>query len=336
MATMFDKAFDFAWQAQNTIPRSIVGGTALAAMPLAPMAAGMYYSGYSSYRMNGWLSVAGFEPGSMTGNGINFKGWGMDWKRGQPENWYTATAEAEATNLASGKMFTGAGLKARLPGLGGALTGGMNAFMMYEGYKEGGLGGAYDALSLNVGIEAAMVHWAWGNPLTKIAGQSGFMKAGVKTAGSPLVFNTSAGIFRGLGATVGGLIGQSAGLATGVPMMGTFGATAGAFIGANPMGAMASNPILTTGAVLGLAAGVASYGAYNIVKAGAQAGYAHRQSQRGVNTDGDMGAFMTQNAMTMRERSVQAIARSGMNSRSAIGMEAGFMHTAKNYNSRYR
>jgi hypothetical protein len=158
----------------------------------------------------------------------------------------------------------------------------------------------------------------------------------VKLAGHPLKLKTSTALLRGLGAGVGGYIGQSIGLATGLPMAGTLGAAAGAYIGGSPLGAMKANPILVGGALAVTGAAALSYGAYSVVKTAGQMGYAHRQGLRGVNTDGSMASFMTQNAITMRERSVQAIAKSHLNARSALGQEANFMHSPRNYNSRYR
>lgn len=347
-----ERAMSFWKNAFHLTPNSVLAAGALALSPAIPLAADAYVRGpafqaassYATYRGKGGLSAFGFTAHAMnSAGGMDFEGWGRRITVGAvPEgvNRFGHTAEALATWGSAEKFLERGGpfglvpkgIMARLPGLGGLA----NGFMAYQGYEENGWSGAYDAVSLNIGIEAALVKWGTGVGLAKVAGSSGFMNPATKLAGHSLSMSLSAGVFRGLGATAGGMIGQQLGLATGVPMMGTLGATAGAYVGAAPLAAMAANPILTTGAVLGLGAAVASYGAYQIVKSGAQAGYAHRQSQRGVNTDGDMSAFMTANAMTMRERSVQAIARSGMNGRSALGMEANFLHSPKNYNSRYR
>jgi hypothetical protein len=232
-----------------------------------------------------------------------------------------------------GKGFSWQRMKAHGPG--NMLGLGMNAFFMYQGYKENGMSGAYDAMALNVAIEASLFKWGYGVGLANKVG-SGFMNPATKLAGHPLKLATSMGLMRGLGAGVSGYIGQQLGLATGIPMAGTLGAAAGAYIGGAPLQALRANPILVGGTMAVLGAAAVSYGAYSVVKTAGRMGFAHRQSMRGVNTDGDMSSFMTQNAVTMRERSVQAIAKSHLNARSALGQEANFMHSPRNYNSRYR
>jgi hypothetical protein len=67
-----------------------------------------------------------------------------------------------------------------------------------------------------------------------------------------------------------------------------------------------------------------------------KAGYRFKQRQKMVQTDGDMSAFMTQGAFTMRERAVEAINRSHLNARSALGQEANYMHSNRSYSSPYR
>lgn len=89
---------------------------------------------------------------------------------------------------------------------------------------------------------------------------------------------------------------------------------------------------LTMGSMALGAAYAVPKGTYEILKMG----NAYTNSRRGVNTDGDMAAFSTQGAYTMRARAVQAIARSHTNNRSALGQEATFMHRNTNYHSRYR
>lgn len=90
----------------------------------------------------------------------------------------------------------------------------------------------------------------------------------------------------------------------------------------------------TTAAFIGfLGAREVARGTYNILKMG----YSHRQKQKRLQTDGDMSAFMTQGAFTMRERAVQAIQKSHLNARSALGQEANYMHNPqRSYSSPYR
>jgi len=295
--------------------------------------------GYGGFKTPGHLMNFGFEPHSVLGaaegewaGASRFKGFGgyIDYKSGSGGGfrWGGMTPEAAGTKFLSAK-----GLAARAPG--NAIGLGMNAFFMYQGYKEGGLGGAYDAMAVNASTEAALYHWGYG---VGPAGQTGkgMLNSATKLAGHPLRISTSTALLRGMGAGVGGYIGQQIGLATGIPMAGTLGAAAGAYVGGAPLQAMRASPILVGGMMAGVAAGAIGYGAYSVVKTAGKMGFAHRQSMRGINTDGDMSAFMTQNAVTMRERSVQAIAKSHLNARSALGQEANFMHSPRNYNSRYR
>ncbi|MBI2005651.1 MAG: hypothetical protein HYS80_02710 [Candidatus Aenigmarchaeota archaeon] len=87
---------------------------------------------------------------------------------------------------------------------------------------------------------------------------------------------------------------------------------------------------------LGLAFGAGKL-MYNATSSVLSAGYQHAQAMKQVNTAGSLAAFSTQGAYTMRARAVQAIQNSHLNTRSALGMEASFMHMpSRNYMSPYR
>ena len=307
-------------------------GSLGATIPRPPSAPSL--GGLRGYMTPGVLGAFGLEPERVLANGATrFTGWGMHADlpgSGLLNMNYSQTAAAAATQ---GSRWTREGISALAPGAPWGLA--LNAFSVYQGYKENGISGAYDSLMLNVGIEAAMYKWGYGVGIAGKVGQ-GVLPPGMKVSGSALKLSTGRGLAIGMGAGVGGYIGQQLGLATGLPMAGTLGAMAGSYIGGNPLGAISKNPVLVGGILAGVTAGAVSYGAYSVVKTVGKMGYAHRQSMRGINTDGDMSAFMTQNAMTMRERSVQAIAKSHLNARSALGQEASFMQSPRNYNSRYR
>jgi hypothetical protein len=301
--------------------------------------------GFKDYLRQGLLGFSGFEPLSVNAaGGTVWEGYGrritQDMSGGTISNFafkgpLTYTEATEAFN-ASGKWSLARLRNNYLPAnaWGGISVAG-NLYSLYSGYQEGGISGAYDAAMLNIGIEASMYRWGYGIGLAHKAG-TGFLNPATKLAGHPLQLKTSTALLRGMGAGVGGYIGQQLGLATGIPMAGTVGALAGSYIGGSPLGALKANPILVGGTMAALGAAAVFYGAYTMVKTAGQMGYAHRQMMRGVNTDGDMASFMTQNALTMRERSVQAIAKSHLNARSALGQEANFMASPRNYNSRYR
>ena len=48
--------------------------------------------------------------------------------------------------------------------------------------------------------------------------------------------------------------------------------------------------------------------------------------KRRIDTAGSTASFMTQNAFTQRQRAVAAMQNSHLNARSAMGMEATYMH----------
>lgn len=286
-----------------------------------------------SYALSGVWSAIGFAPQGVRADGTHvFRGWGLEGYSPRPRSTATSIAfpfklTEEAFNAS--KPLTKEWALARLPQNKLAL--GMNAFFMAQGYRENGLTGAYDAFMYSAAFEASQYHWATGIGAGRIGDQ--WIPPNMKLAGMPL---KTPSLLRGLGAGIGGAIGQGLGGATGIPGLSTLGAFAGAYIGGNPFGAIKAHPMVVGGILAATTVATVGYGAYHVVKGIAQEGYAYRQSLRGINTDGSMAAFMTQNALTMRERAVQAISKSHLNARSALGQEASFMHTNKNYNSMYR
>lgn len=313
----------------------LTGGITLGAAGLGVS----HMSGYHGHKLPGHLLNWGFEATEVLDSShgewagaSRFRSLGsqIDVTPGGAIRWAGWTPEAQSM-LGTGWSWKRA--KAHLPSNWLGL--GVNAFAMYQGYQEGGMSGAYDAMALSGAVEASLFRWNYGVGNAYRPG-SGIMKSNLKLAGHPLVSRTSSALFRGFGASAAGYVGQQIGLATGLPMAGTIGATVGAYIGGAPLQALKANPIVVGSTIAAVGAAAISYGAYSVVKSVGQMGYDHRQRFRGVNTDGDMASFMTQNALTMRERSVQAIAKSHLNARSALGQEANFMHSPRNYNSRYR
>lgn len=290
---------------------------------------------YTNYKTPGNFGAFGISPESVLPSGATrFSGYGMtfDFTPGRLAPDFAFTEAAKRTTGA--KVLTWEGLKARAPGnpLGIAasfLTG-------YQGYQENGIAGAWNALALNAAVEASVYKWGYGVGNALQMPRNKWLKSNTKVAGHPLNISTSSSIFRTLGAGVGGYVGQQLGLATGIPFAGAIGATAGAYIGGAPIRTLLAHPVLGTALITGVGAAATSYGAYSVIRGIAEEGYSRRQMMRGVNTDGDISAFMTQNAHTMRARAVQAISKSHMNARSALGQEAQFMHSPKNYNSIYR
>lgn len=209
---------------------------------------------------------------------------------------------------------------------GSAIGLGSAAWLVHQGYQEDGLSGAASGVMQEAAISSAIGRWAYTTGPTIYGGKAVY-GTGVRLAGAAL--RPDKFLMRGVGASLGSTIGGA--------LFGTPGQFLGAYIGAAPMRFVAANPAGAV-AVTALAATAAiSYGAYTVVKGVAQEGYARRQSLRGVNTSGDMSAFMTQTGYTMRARAVQAISKSHLNARSALGQEASLIHRPYiNQLSRYR
>jgi hypothetical protein len=107
----------------------------------------------------------------------------------------------------------------------------------------------------------------------------------------------------GIGEAIGWEVGMTAGAAIGTAVLPGIGTVIGGGIGA--IGGMMG------GSAIG----------HEIYDIGAG-----KYNKRGLEFRGDMTAFMTKGAMTMRQQSVMAIQRSAMNTRSALGAEAKYMH----------
>ena len=276
------------------------------------------------YASQGAMLQFGFEPVEATASGaIGWQGYSFDMTtasgkngrlprmRGAIKGWEKMTAGQKAMSFAPGVL-----------GLG------FTAYSVYQGGREGGISGAYDAYIWDLASNAGAARFAFGSQNHYGVLQAG--KVGIKTAGTAL---KSGGMLkfgaRYAGASIGAAIGQSIG--------GTPGAFIGGYFGAAPMAAVLSNPMLAAGSAAALTVGAVGYGSYHVLKAGAKAGYAHGRARHGIDTSGSMAAFMTQGAQTMRARAVSAIHKSHLNARSALGQEANFMHfPSRSYHSRYR
>jgi len=285
------------------------------------------------YVRSGGYMAGGFEPTGGTGGAQYFTGYNMDlgWDKGTKHRLRAMAVRGMPKDLAGWGTVAGQGAGAAF-----------SLYSVYQGYQEGGLSGAKDAAVWDLATASAISRFAYegenaltGYALGPKAGSmmSRIRNAGAKPAGSVVKFGGAGGmgvgITRSLGAGIGASIGQA--------VAGTPGAYAGAYIGAAPIRFAATHPLLAGGLAAGAVAAAVGYGTYSVVKGGLQAGYAHSQRQKGIHTSGSMAAFMTAGATTMRSRSVQAIHKSHLNARSALGQEAGFMHMpGKNYHSRYR
>lgn len=204
---------------------------------------------------------------------------------------------------------------------GGGLQLGFAGLDIWRGYQEEGIKGAAERFNFQAATNAAIGRWAYTSQVGMTAGGMGvkLMSTGWKGL-----------IGRSIGASIGGAIGES--------FLGMPGAWAGAYIGAAPIQALgvpgvAPALMVSTPFVIAAALKTAGYkGAYRL----GQAGVARTAYRQRVDTDGSLAAFMTNNSNTMRARAVQAIRRSHSNARTALGSEATYFHTSKNFFSSYR
>jgi len=108
-----------------------------------------------------------------------------------------------------------------------------------------------------------------------------------------------------------------------------FGAAGGAAIGAH-----IGSSLINIGIV-----GLGAYAMKEVVSstyAHLEGGFSKAQKARGLNFAGDTAANFTQNAVTMRERALQAMNKSHMNARSAFGQEANIVHMNRDMFSHYK
>ncbi len=201
------------------------------------------------------------------------------------------------------------------------------------GFTDGGLMGAAKAVTWDFGVNAALVRHAYqrthdagvttyapgliGNSrLFKKMGKAGAIAGGLLSTGDVAMRYT-------WGSIVAGTLGN----ALGGGLLGTAGALVGGSLGVRHAGKLSLAAFGAAGA------GAVGYGTYSVMKAG----YNHTQMQKAIHTSGNMAAFNTQGAFTMRARAVSAMQNSGLNMRSALGQEANYMHNpSRNYHSSYR
>ena len=280
------------------------------------------------YLGGGALTAGGFFLEEVGAQGPTYSGFGAR---------VTPGAETRAQGLKP--MVSGRGMNVAMSAVGPAAS----AYFIYQGYKQNGITGAYDAAAWDIAASSATHHFLLKSATT--ASVSGGIRT--ITATKPGSFASVSGGIRtigmgrmmgyGLAGGIGASIGQAMGEATGLPGASTLGAFAGGFIGAGIPYAIPRHP-LAAATVLGAMAatagvGVAAYGTFEILKAGRN----RRRMQKRIDTSGDMAAFHTQGAYTMRARSVQAIAKSHTNARSALGREGALLAKPSiNYQSTYR
>lgn len=282
-------------------------------------------AGFRNYAGGGVALGIGLDPVKSTAQGMTHSGYNILYNR------------------APGSLLPDPMRKIPLGGkgmrmLGSSVALGFGGWNVINGYQENGISGAKDAAVWEVAFGAAANRFAYGSigtagPMAGVGWRAKMEMLGAKTVGSRIVLGGGAGTLVGMGRFAGAGLGASVGQA----VLGTPGAFIGGYIGAAPIRFAATHPLLALGMGLVGAAGAVGFGAAKAGGAVLEAGREHRQRQRSIDTSGSMAAFMTGNATTMRARAVQAMHKSHLNARSALGQEAGFMHMpSKNYHSGYR
>tara|TARA_R110001606_G_scaffold95899_4_gene212427 strand:- start:1425 stop:2411 length:987 start_codon:yes stop_codon:yes gene_type:complete len=211
----------------------------------------------------------------------------------------------------------------------------MSAYFVYDGWQQDGFKGAAEALLYDVAVSTAIGNYSHHQAIAssvKMEGGKAAAKYGVKTLHS----------FGMLG-TMGIGVGAAVGFEMGKEQFGLPGGMMGAFAGGKLMqmtlrGGKSTLAALGIGGAIKLADMGAAYMQEKVAdrKSALSIGGAYHRSKRGIDTANNMASFYTQNANTMRSRSVMAMRNSHMNARSALGMEATFMHSSKDYFSGYR
>lgn len=247
---------------------------------------------------------------------LSGKGGTIGWDEAVKDGWLARQA---------GKLPVGAKFAQNMARHAGPLFGmGMSGYFMMKGYQgelgpRSGVAGAWDSAVMDVSSMAAMRKFS---TVSKVNSAGVMVARGAFGGGVGGFLKTGA---LGIGAFTGAGIGQS--------LAGTPGAIAGGYLGGALTAGAVANPLLAAGAAATIGgAYLVGKGAYSLLKTG----YRKKQYSKRIDTAGDMSAFMTSGARTMRERSVQAMRSSHMNARSALGQESSFLHMNRNYFSTYR
>ena len=208
-------------------------------------------------------------------------------------------------------------------------------YFIYDGWQQDGFKGAAEALVYDLAVSTATGIYAH----EQVIGKKIFTEGGkvVEKYGTRITMP-----FGGMGTMAIG-IGSSIGYEMGKEHLGLPGGVMGAFAGGKLM-QMGLRGGASTVAAIGIAGAVKAvdFGIGMVKQANADRerlldiGAAYRRSRRGVDTANNMASFYTMNANTMRSRAVMAMRNSHMNARSALGMEATFMHSGRDYFSSYR
>ena len=258
--------------------------------------------GFTGYVDRGLLHTVGAESiGLNQGGGVT-------------SNFFGKTATSTPNNLGV-KLSKGA--SGVLPVALSTAMFGMSALTLGVGYMDNGMQGALDYGVIDLAVNSALVKHGY-----KWAKDPGGKGAMIRSSGGLMSGGRMASRY-----FAGSLVAGAASSALGGGVIGGAAAFAAAHVGVKHSWKVAA------------AAGgyYAAKATGNAVMGVLKKGYQYRQRQKSINTSGSMAAFNTSGAHTMRQRAVEAIHKSHLNARSALGNEAQFMHMpGRNYGSRYR
>lgn len=302
---------------------------------------------FANYTMNGALFVAGLMPDKVLEDGaVEWEGYGDRFVKrpGHPMDFgpvEKAAAQTAAEDTVKGLARYKSYLNANA--LTSAVAPALTAVNIGYGFHTGGIGGAINAAVWESAVASATYRFGYGSLGTSGPSTAGFMPrlrdVGKKIPGTEIVSGgggTFGAGWRGIGAGIGASVGQQ--------ILGWPGAYIGAYIGAAPirslykgLGLLRSHPIVSAAVVAGIGTYYAGKAAGYTAMMALREGRKHRLVQKQINTAGNMAAFMTRNAFTMRSRAILSIQKSHLNARAALGNEASILHMpGRSYGSRYR
>ena len=278
--------------------------------------------------MMGLAPVVGFEKGaevtyslSDTKGRMAYEFGGQGYSAGSSRG--NAGASFKPLDLNGIKATTGKGVETTLgkivpTGLGttamSAIGPLMSAGFIVQGFKDNGFAGAMDAYFLDIATSRAI------NAET-------FEKV-INKAKDSVTVRRRVGLIGSLGVGAGAFMGYEIGnQIAGVP-----GGFVGATMGSKAVMAFGRNPAGMGALILGgLAAKKAGEAVVSRVGHIIKKGHQRGKMRHRIDTAGSTAAFFTQNAITTRGRAFEAMRKSHLNARSALGMEASMTHMNRSY-----
>lgn len=270
--------------------------------------------------LGGFTAAAGRNTGEffgfnqLPGGSWEFSGIGLG-KAGKGNNYWTKTGVYYGRDTIASGFKTGGMWGAGAAAMGGAfrvIPAAFIAHQFYGEYKEGGIGGAIGAIP-KVALEQVALATAFtgGGRLLK-GGWTGAL--GLMGRNWRHTKNAYSAVKAAEGGWAAAQVGAEYAGAVSGSTVGTLARGTAAVAGRVSVAAMYLAPLILGGMYISHSMS----GIQRNIEAG------HRSLN--INTTSSLAAFNTKGAWTSRQMSVQAIQRSHLNSRSALGSEAQYMH----------